>query len=422
MPLPDLDDLKTLTPHSGSHNPSGPPPSPNRANWPNRATSPCHHDLDSYLFQLALVTGSTSRFQEMSHQSSPATLLNQDSSESSTSSLPTSTVKPAKRGRPKGSKDKPRASDAPPRGRPRKQTAAALGTNTVNREDDGSGAEDEFDALFDNAAFTHEAMNEIQEIENAFYATQESRPPPACPNLGACPRAAPSGRATATDTRAKHGRRVNLDAAVNSTNTRPFFTSASIYDDMDSGSDTEGDSDGETDSSTAPGKAAPRESVKGNRYWFTPPKGMPAWLIDYFVDVIGPAFITAPREGRSVKTPPCFKESNAIVPPTLWVNAPDPVFALSQHRFDPSMLFRPRVFLWLPHFFVKAIICPNCNKQLEKNGALCPRRVYDVEDSFYIVSWAYYCRSGCRSHFHGWNSKLISTLMCGYGAKSQTRL
>ncbi|KAF6746132.1 hypothetical protein DFP72DRAFT_1152945 [Ephemerocybe angulata] len=183
---------------------------------------PSHIAVPSRPRLVSLSTRSRHRLdiKEMSHQSSPATLLNQDSSESSTSSLPTSTVKPAKRGRPKGSKDKPRASDAPPRGRPRKQTAAALGTNTVNREDDGSGAEDEFDALFDNAAFTHEAMNEIQEIENAFYTTQESRPPPACPNLGACPRAAaPSGRATATDTRAKHGRRVNLDAAVNSTNT-----------------------------------------------------------------------------------------------------------------------------------------------------------------------------------------------------------
>jgi len=33
-----------------------------------------------------------------------------------------------------------------------------------------------------------------------------------------------------------------------------------------------------------------------------------------------------------------------------------------------------------------------------------------MEDSFYIVAWAYYCRQGCHSHFAGWNKSLISSL------------
>jgi len=71
----------------------------------------------------------------------------------------------------------------------------------------------------------------------------------------------------------------------------------------------------------------------------------------------------------------------------------------------------PRSFIWLPHFFVEKLFCPkgqNC--VLKKIGALRPRRVTDMEDSFYIVAWAYYCRQGCCTHFAGWNKSLISSL------------
>ncbi|KAK0232270.1 hypothetical protein EDD85DRAFT_970646, partial [Armillaria nabsnona] len=39
-----------------------------------------------------------------------------------------------------------------------------------------------------------------------------------------------------------------------------------------------------------------------------------------------------------------------------------------------------------------------------------PRRVVDLEDSFYIVAWAYYCRQGCQAHFHGWSQRLLNSL------------
>ena len=74
------------------------------------------------------------------------------------------------------------------------------------------------------------------------------------------------------------------------------------------------------------------------------------------------------------------------------------------------MLYWPRVFLWLPHFFVNTLCCPNCRKPLEKNGALAPRRVTDIEDSFYIVTWGYYCCQSCRSYFHGWSRQLLNSL------------
>jgi len=55
--------------------------------------------------------------------------------------------------------------------------------------------------------------------------------------------------------------------------------------------------------------------------------------------------------------------------------------------------------------------CPKCKTSiLEKNGALAPRRITDINDNFFIIAWAYYCRKGCKSHFAGWSQALIETL------------
>ncbi len=94
----------------------------------------------------------------------------------------------------------------------------------------------------------------------------------------------------------------------------------------------------------------------------------------------------------------------------LWIHSQEPVISLSVHRFEPTLLFCPRVLLWLVHFFVNVLSCPKCRKPLEKNGALPPRRVVDLKDSFYIVAWAYYCQQGCQAHFHGWSQHLLNSL------------
>ncbi|KAJ7664028.1 hypothetical protein DFH06DRAFT_944440, partial [Mycena polygramma] len=95
---------------------------------------------------------------------------------------------------------------------------------------------------------------------------------------------------------------------------------------------------------------------------------------------------------------------------TFWIHPPEPVVALEGYRFDPPLLYQPRVFLWLPHFFVACLNCPKCRGKLEKNGALRPRRITDTDSCFYIVSWAYYCRNGCKSYYHSWNEKLLNSL------------
>ena len=134
---------------------------------------------------------------------------------------------------------------------------------------------------------------------------------------------------------------------------------------------------------------------------------MPEWLYKYFGDVIQPLILT--KDGSKLAKPATF-DTKTYVAASFWVQTPEPVFLLSRHHFDPSILYRPRVFLWLPHFFVDTLRCPSCRKVLEKNGALAPRRIVDIDHSFYIVSWAYYCRNGCKSHFHGWSQSLLNSL------------
>ena len=137
---------------------------------------------------------------------------------------------------------------------------------------------------------------------------------------------------------------------------------------------------------------------------------MPHWLHKFFGEVIGPIIFN--KEGRILCRPAIFNGmSKPFSSPTFWIHPPEPVASLSSHRFDPPALYRPRIFLWLPHFFVQELRCPKCRTGiLEKNGAYLPRRVIDIEDSFYVVSWSYYCRKGCQSHFRGWNPHLLASL------------
>jgi hypothetical protein len=143
--------------------------------------------------------------------------------------------------------------------------------------------------------------------------------------------------------------------------------------------------------------------------WFRQPKYMPDWLYKYFGNVIHP--LISEKEGRHLRPPRSFTENKPYSLPTMWILPLDPVFSMSRHRFDPTILYRPRIFLWLPHFLVQELYCPNCRSRiLEKNGPLAPRRIVDLEDNFYIVSWAYYCRTGCKSYFAGWSKNLLDLL------------
>lgn len=139
---------------------------------------------------------------------------------------------------------------------------------------------------------------------------------------------------------------------------------------------------------------------------------MPNWLYRYFGETIKP-IITAKDTGdsRRLARPLSFTECKPHAPATMWIHPPDAVFHLSRPQLDPTILYRPQVFLWLPHFFVTQLHCPNCRTGvLQKNGALCPRRIVDIQDNFYIVSWAYYCCDACKHHYAGWSTEILESL------------
>ena len=140
--------------------------------------------------------------------------------------------------------------------------------------------------------------------------------------------------------------------------------------------------------------------------WFDKPKYMPDWLYQYFGKTIAPIIFR--KEGKFLAKPRIYSDSTS---PTFWIHPPEPAILLSRRRFEPALYYRPRIFVWLPHFLVDVLHCPCCKTGvLEKNGALPPRRITDISDNFYIISWAYYCRKGCQTHFAGWSAALIESL------------
>ncbi|KAJ7624250.1 hypothetical protein DFH06DRAFT_1445903 [Mycena polygramma] len=211
----------------------------------------------------------------------------------------------------------------------------------------------------------------------------------------------PSG--SATDREPNQAPLQNVDdlrRAAQKSQSAPFFTRQTPFD-----YDLEDDPvDINDDAGDAPAPVVKKTDGSSQKAWFTKPKRMSDCLYQYFATTIQPLIFR--KKGTHLAEPKCYVDDR----PSFWVNPPDPVFTLSRHRLDPILLYRPRVFLWLPHFFVTKLLCPKCGKKLEKNGAVAPRRVTDLEDSFYIVTWAYYCREGCQAYFHGWNQRLLRSL------------
>jgi len=112
---------------------------------------------------------------------------------------------------------------------------------------------------------------------------------------------------------------------------------------------------------------------------------MPQWLYKFFTTTIAPLIYV--KEGQKlIKPAPFSDDTRSYSPPTLWIHPPEPSLSLSKYRFNPTTLWCPRIFLWLLHFYVKQLLCPNCNHILKKNGAADPRRIFDVEDNFYVVT------------------------------------
>ena len=50
------------------------------------------------------------------------------------------------------------------------------------------------------------------------------------------------------------------------------------------------------------------------------------------------------------------------------------------------------------------------NMMNSTTAVLSSRRITDEDDCFYIVTWRYYCRKGCKSTFRGWNQLILNSL------------
>jgi hypothetical protein len=163
----------------------------------------------------------------------------------------------------------------------------------------------------------------------------------------------------------------------------PFFTCHAIFDaDGDSDDDMESEDDGyiqvEDQGRGLRGDAKlSNAAAKLTRMslFLTIPSKKPNNIQKYarlalqvFGDTIAP--LIHRKEGQRYAKPDIFLGTTTpYSPSSFWIRPPEPVVSLSLHIFDPPMLYQPRVFLWLPHFFVTALRCPNCiNGILEKNG------------------------------------------------------
>ncbi|PPQ85721.1 hypothetical protein CVT24_001668, partial [Panaeolus cyanescens] len=315
------------------------------------------------------------------HQTSPPTVTDGQG-------LAPGFSKPRPRGRPKGSKDGPRKEGAPPRGRPLKSTSAQVSTSSPQQrpcEDTPSvppSADD--DEAFDvEDLFTEDFLSELDKIDPSSSMSASSNQP-------VCEVGQDRGTTKSNVTRRQ------LEVAAEFSKAFPFFTSreafvASSFDDEE---------DGDVDIVQSKGKGTGGDQTSFT--WFRQPQTMPDWEYYYFIHTIRPMITT--KVDRTLQSPQCYRGQS------MWIEPPDPVFSLARAQLDPTLLYLPRVFLWLPHFLVTSLNCPYCSNVLEKNGPLPPRRVSGLDQNFRLVSWGYYCRDGCKTHFAGWSQALIDSL------------
>ena len=70
------------------------------------------------------------------------------------------------------------------------------------------------------------------------------------------------------------------------------------------------------------------------------------WLYGFFATTI--ALLIYMKEGGNLLSLLLFLMT-ASRTPSLWIHPPEPSLLLSKYRFDLATLWRPHIFLWLPH-------------------------------------------------------------------------
>lgn len=154
----------------------------------------------------------------------------------------------------------------------------------------------------------------------------------------------------------------------------------------------------------------------GGKWTFQQPKCMPNWLYSFFQLELNTYLNHKAVADKRTKAPPQIYSQDKA---TFWYPRRDPIFSLAKGQFTPKDFYMPNVFLWIPHFLVTQLNCPKCGKKLDLNCKAPPRRVYGLEQVYWVVTWNYRCKaktdskgnvSGCRSTFRGWSKEILASL------------
>ncbi|KAF8996468.1 hypothetical protein BDZ89DRAFT_918852, partial [Hymenopellis radicata] len=106
--------------------------------------------------------------------------------------------------------------------------------------------------------------------------------------------------------------------------------------------------------------------------------------------------------------------SHVYAAESFWVPNTNPYFHLHKPEVLPDDLFYPTFFLWDPENLLNTgIACPCCGSKLNRGGIIKrPRRIVDIDDTFWIIGYTYECKGRCSTtkKFRCWDARIISQL------------
>ncbi len=132
-------------------------------------------------------------------------------------------------------------------------------------------------------------------------------------------------------------------------------------------------------------------------------RAYPRWFNAAFDKAV--AWIEKTRKGTTGR-------SDVYAAESFWVPLKSPYFRLDKPNLQPRNLFLPKFFLWdLDNLLRSGIACPLCQVKLNRGGIVRrPRRIVEINHTFWIIGYTYECRGTCQKRFRSWDSRIIAQL------------